>query len=68
MERLATALTNVIRSAPSNSMLTGEAFSVETYVAVHWARLAFPFAPLILKLILLVATMFRRSKGGSVGI
>jgi hypothetical protein len=49
-------------------MLTGEAFSVETYVAVHWARLAFPFAPLILKLILLVATMFRRSKGGSVGI
>ncbi|KAH3984808.1 hypothetical protein HBH52_052100 [Parastagonospora nodorum] len=68
MERLANALTNVVRSAPSNAMLTGQAFSIETYVDIHWAWLAFPFTLLVLSLIFLVATMLKTSRGDSVGV
>jgi hypothetical protein len=68
MERLATAMTNVIRSAPSNTMFTGRAFSLETYVAVHWEWLSFPFILLLLSLVFLLSTMRKTSKESGIGI
>lgn len=66
MERLATAMTNVVRSGPSNSMLAGEAFSLETYVEIHWAWLSFPFTLLFLSLVFLGATMTKTSGDGEI--
>jgi hypothetical protein len=41
LERLSTAMTNVIRPDPSSGQnIPGDAFIVETYVVVHWAWLA----------------------------
>ncbi|KAH4610650.1 hypothetical protein HBI64_115530 [Parastagonospora nodorum] len=70
-ERLATALTNVIRSDPSsNELVAGDAFVNETYVVVHWAWLAFPLGMLILSVIFLVATIVKtsRSTDGDLGV
>lgn len=62
MERLAIAMMTVIRSSPSNTMLTGTAFSLETYVAVHWEWLFFPFILLLLNLVFLLSTIRMTSK------
>jgi hypothetical protein len=68
MERLATAMTNVIRSSPSNTMITGTAFSLETYVAVHWEWLSFPFILLLLSLVFLLSTIRKTSKQSGIGV
>ena len=68
MERLAAAMTNVIRSAPSKTMLKGYDFSKETYVAVHWEWLAFPFILLLLSLLFLVSTIIKTTGDGAVGV
>jgi hypothetical protein len=68
MDRLARAMTSVIRSDPSNEMLAGRAFSQETYVAVHWGWLAFPFTLLLLSLIFPVATILKTDQEGAIGI
>ena len=62
MERLATALTNVIRSSSSKSLVVGSVSSMETYVAVRWAWLSFPLAVLFLCFIFLVATINKSSR------
>ncbi|KAF1944983.1 hypothetical protein EJ02DRAFT_339598, partial [Clathrospora elynae] len=63
MERIAQAMTNVIRSdSSSNELITGTTYATETYVAVHWAWLTFPLAMLLLSIIFLVATMFKTSR------
>jgi hypothetical protein len=62
MERMAQAMTNVIRSdSSSNDLITGTAYSLETYVAVHWAWLTFPLIMLLLSIVFLVATMLKTS-------
>jgi hypothetical protein len=62
MERMAQAMTNVIRSdAGSNELITGAAYALETYVAVHWAWLTFPLIMLFLSIVFLVATMLKTS-------
>jgi hypothetical protein len=68
MERLATAMTNVIRSAPSKTMLEGNAFSKETFVSIAWEWLAFPFTLLVLSLVFLVLTIIKTSKDGATGV
>jgi hypothetical protein len=59
MERWATAMTNVIRSATSNEMLSGQAFNRETYVEVRYEWLTLPIGLLILSFIFLAATIFK---------
>lgn len=62
LERMAEAMTNVIRSdAGSNELITGSAFSREVYVAVNWAWLTFPLGMLFLSILFLVATMYKTS-------
>jgi hypothetical protein len=68
MERLATAMTNVIRSSPSREMVQGEAYEMENYVKIRWEWLSFPFALLILSLVFLVSTMIKTSGDGSIGL
>ncbi|KAF2681453.1 hypothetical protein K458DRAFT_371855 [Lentithecium fluviatile CBS 122367] len=60
MERLATAITNVMRSS-SKENVTGSSFSQETIVEVHWWWLTLPVGLLLLTLIFLVATVIRTS-------
>jgi hypothetical protein len=65
MERLAEAITNAIRSDPgSNELFAGIAYSLETFVAVHWAWLAFPLTMLLLSIVFLIATMVKTSRNG----
>ena len=59
MDRLATAMTNVIRSAPSNEMITGQSFSRETYISVRWEWLTLPIGLLMMSFIFLAATIFK---------
>ncbi|KAF2474999.1 uncharacterized protein BDR25DRAFT_384460 [Lindgomyces ingoldianus] len=61
MEKLATALTNVIRSTNTTETVSGEAFSMETYVAVRWIWLSLPFVVLFLSLIFLIGTIIKSS-------
>jgi hypothetical protein len=62
MERIATAVTNIIRSeSNSNELVAGQALAPETYVRVDWAWLAFPLAMLGLCLVFLIATMVKTS-------
>jgi len=61
MERMAEAMTNVVRSAPSNQMLEGKSFSKETYVDVRWEWLTLPLGLLGMSFIFLTATIFKSS-------
>jgi hypothetical protein len=68
MDRLARAMTNVIRSALSKEMLAEEAFIQETYVAVYWGWLAFPFTLLLFSLVFLVARKLKTDREGAIDI
>jgi hypothetical protein len=68
MDRLAMAMTNVIRSAPSKTMLKGQAYSKETFVSITWAWLAFPFLLLSFSLVFLVATILKTSGDGPMSV
>ena len=57
MDRLATAMTNVIRSATSKVMTEGEAYVKETYVSVRWEWLTLPLGLLCIAFIFLAATI-----------
>lgn len=57
LERLATAMTNVIRSSPSKVMLSGEAYSTENFVHVRWEWLTLPLGLLCISFIFLSATV-----------
>jgi hypothetical protein len=59
MERLATAVTNVMRSDTSKEMVQGEAYSMENYVAVRWEWITLPLGLLFMSLIFLAATVFK---------
>jgi len=68
MERLATTMTNVIRSSPSKEMLKGDAYAVEKYIRVQWAWLIFPVTLLLLSLAFLVSTIIKTSKDTETGV
>jgi hypothetical protein len=69
MEKIATALTNVVRSdAESSQFIAGQAYAPETYVEVKWAWLTFPIAMLVLSIMFLAATMIRTSQTGDEGL
>jgi hypothetical protein len=61
VNRLATAITNSIRSSQSREMLSGQAYQRETYVRIKWEWLSFPFVLLTLSLVSLVATFIKTS-------
>ncbi|KAI4674331.1 uncharacterized protein J4E84_010569 [Alternaria hordeiaustralica] len=69
MERLATDMTNMIRSnANSNEMIAGKAYSMEKFVHINWLWLIFPLLLLLLSLVFLVATIVKTSKDTETGI
>lgn len=68
MERLATAMTNVIRSSDSRVMLEGNAWSTETYISIRWEWLIFPLILLLLSLAFLVSTIIKTSKESGLGV
>jgi len=68
MERLATALTNVIRSAPTREDVEGHAFSKANFISVRWAWLTFPLLLLVLSFVFLVSTIIKTSKDTGAGI
>jgi hypothetical protein len=57
MERLATSITNVMRSSNKKDMIPGNAFSRENYVDVRWQWLTLPLGLLSIALIFLSATI-----------
>jgi hypothetical protein len=57
MERLAVAMTNVMRSSASKELARGDAFSRENYVKVRWEWLTLPLGLLFISLIFLGATV-----------
>jgi hypothetical protein len=70
VERLATAMTNVVRTHNSHDFVRGRAYSQTTFIAVHWEWLTFPLALLLFSLIFLVATIMKtsRTSDGGVGV
>jgi hypothetical protein len=58
MERLASAMTSVVRSShESNDMLEGEAYNKESFVSVRWEWLTLPLGLLCVSFIFLAATV-----------
>ncbi|KAH5221211.1 hypothetical protein HBH68_037640 [Parastagonospora nodorum] len=57
LERLATAMTNVIRSSPSREMLLGQAYNPENFVHVRWEWLTLPLGLLCISFVFLAATI-----------
>ncbi|CAN9085471.1 unnamed protein product [Alternaria alternata] len=70
VERLATAMTNVVRTHNSHDFVRGRAYSQTTFIAVYWEWLTFPLALLLFSLIFLVATIMKtsRTSDGGVGV
>jgi len=68
MERLAKAMTNVIRSTPGQDKVAGAAYSSETYISVEWAWLTFPLILLVLSFVFLVSTIIKTSKDTGTGV
>ncbi|KAF2878015.1 hypothetical protein BDV95DRAFT_479049 [Massariosphaeria phaeospora] len=62
MDRLATALTNIIRSSTSSVPFDGEAYDKETYVDVRFWWLTLPLCLLFMTLIFLVSTIVKSSR------
>lgn len=57
MERIASSMTNAMRSSPDKRMTTGKAYSQENFVDVRWQWLTLPLGLLIIALIFLSATI-----------
>lgn len=68
MERLATAMTNAMRSTSSGKTLQGEAYQKENYIKIRWEWLSFPFSLLFLSLVFLVATITKTSSSSETGV
>jgi hypothetical protein len=59
LERLATSMTNVLRTHNSHDFVRGRAYSQTIFIAVHWAWLMFPLALPLFNILFLVATMMK---------
>ncbi|KAF1911260.1 hypothetical protein BDU57DRAFT_524284 [Ampelomyces quisqualis] len=68
LERMATAMTNTMRSLPGMPMLDGAAYSKQVFVSIRWGWLSFPIVLLILTLVFLVATIIKTSSPGAAAI
>jgi len=68
MERLATAMTNVIRSSVSVEMISGHALSPQSIIAIQWEWLSFPLLLLLLSLIFLVLTIIETARDTGTGV
>lgn len=65
MERLATALTNTIRSSNSSEPVLGKAYCTQAYVLVRWVWLILPVSLLFLSLVFLVSTIIKTGRGAA---
>ncbi|KAF2449114.1 hypothetical protein P171DRAFT_342669, partial [Karstenula rhodostoma CBS 690.94] len=69
IERLATAVTNLMRSSSGTESASGDGYAKEVHVQVQWAWLTFPLLLLVLSLLFLVLTIRRTSiAGGDAGL
>lgn len=68
LERLATSMTNSLRSSARKLMVEGDAYSMKTFIVVKWEWLIFPFALLLLTLAFLASTMNKTSKDTATGV
>jgi hypothetical protein len=59
LERLAEAVTNVIRSASDTDEVSGKAWDNEVYVDVRWAWLSLPLGLLLFSFVFLLATVIK---------
>jgi hypothetical protein len=62
MERMAMAMTNVMRATASDSRANGTAWAVETYIQVSWGWITYPFVLLVLSFVFLIATIRKSSQ------
>ncbi|KAI4642984.1 hypothetical protein J4E93_007053 [Alternaria ventricosa] len=62
LERLATSMTNVLRTHNSHDFVRGRAYSQTTFIAVHWEWLTFPLTLFLFSLLFLAATIYKTSK------
>lgn len=65
MDRLATALTNGIRSSRNSKQMYGVAYHTEAYVSVRWVWLILPIGLLVLSAVFLISTIVTTAKGGN---
>jgi hypothetical protein len=68
LERLATSMTNAIRSSSSAEFLQGAAYGKETFISIRWGWLSFPLVLLFFSLIFLAATIHKTSDDDTAGI
>lgn len=68
LERLAAAMTNVMRSAGSRVPLQGQAWTWDIYISISWGWFAFPLTLLILSLVFLVSTIIKTSEDTETGV
>jgi len=59
MERMATSITNAMRSSDSSDMVFGKAFDNDVYVQVTWGWLSLPLCLLLVSCVFLVSTVIK---------
>jgi hypothetical protein len=62
MDRMSTAISNVIRSATGTEAVLGKSYIMENYVSVRWEWSSLPLGLLFLSLIFLTATVMKTSR------
>jgi hypothetical protein len=67
-QKIAKAITNVVRSSKDRIMVPGKAYSMRNFIQISWAWLAFPFALLLLSLAFLISTMHKTSREDATGV
>lgn len=67
MDRLAKAMTNVMRSSTGKVMLNGKSFEMEKFVSVQWEWLIFPIILLLLTLVFLICTIIKTADDKAAG-
>ena len=63
-DKIATALTNVIRQGPNTTSITGQAQALDVYVRVRWAWLSLPLMMVVFGVLFLAISIMFSSRPG----
>ena len=68
MKKIATGITDAIRTGPNTTTVIGEAFTTQTYISVRWYWAVAPIAITVLSIMFLIAVIIHTGRAKGVGV
>ncbi|PWY68957.1 hypothetical protein BO94DRAFT_540123 [Aspergillus sclerotioniger CBS 115572] len=68
MKKIATGITDAIRSGPNTTTVTGEAFTTQTYISVRWYWAVAPIVITVMSIMFLIAMIIHTGRAKGVGV